>query len=96
MLYGVLELVSPGFEALGEVLNGTVNPSAKTTDTFVADLTAAPEYNNIGDFTYDNLTDYSYVDVFTGAENTPNFVNYTEGIYVGYRFYETAAFRRFD
>ncbi|MFA9376975.1 MAG: glycoside hydrolase family 3 N-terminal domain-containing protein [Lachnotalea sp.] len=80
-----------GFEALGEVMNGTVNPSAKTTDTFVADLTSAPEYNNIGDFTYDNLTDYSYVDVFTGAENTPNFVNYTEGIYVGYRFYETAA-----
>ena len=80
-----------GFEALGEVLNGTVNPSAKTTDTFVEDLTATPEYNNIGDFTYDNLTNYSYVDAFTGTENTPNFVNYTEGIYVGYRFYETAA-----
>lgn len=80
-----------GFEALGEVMNGTVNPSAKTTDTFVADLTAAPEYNNIGNFTYDNLTDFSYVDVFTGTENSPSFVNYTEGIYVGYRFYETAA-----
>ncbi|WP_099467124.1 glycoside hydrolase family 3 N-terminal domain-containing protein [Konateibacter massiliensis] len=80
-----------GFEALGEVLSGTINPSAKTTDTFVADLTAAPEYNNIGNFVYDNLTDYSYVDFFTGTENTPTFVNYTEGIYVGYRFYETAA-----
>jgi beta-glucosidase len=80
-----------GFEALGEVMNGTVNPSAKTTDTFVSDLTAAPTYNNIGSFKYDNLTDYSYKDTFTGAENSPNFVNYTEGIYVGYRFYETAA-----
>lgn len=49
-------------------MNGTVNPSAKTTDTFAADLTAAPEYNNIGNFVYDNLTDYSYVDLFTGAE----------------------------
>lgn len=80
-----------GFEALGEVMSGTVNPSAKTTDTFVSDLTAAPTYNNIGSFKYDNLTDYSYKDTFTGAENSPNFVNYTEGIYVGYRFYETAA-----
>ncbi len=80
-----------GFEALGEVLNGKVNPSAKTTDTFVADLTATPEYNNIGDFKYDNLTDYSYVDVAAGTENSPTFVNYIEGIYVGYRFYETAA-----
>ncbi|MDK2809226.1 MAG: beta-glucosidase, partial [Clostridiales bacterium] len=80
-----------GFEALGEVLNGSVNPSAKTTDTFVADLTATPEYNNIGSFQYDNMKDYTYVDGFTGAENSPNFVNYAEGIYVGYRFYETAA-----
>lgn len=74
-----------GFEALGKVINGTVNPSAKTTDTFVADLAASPEYNNIGNFTYDNLTDFYY------DGNTPSFVNYTEGIYVGYRFYETAA-----
>ncbi|NLL77050.1 MAG: beta-glucosidase [Clostridiales bacterium] len=80
-----------GFEALGEVLNGTVNPSGKTTDTFVADLTATPEYNNIGNFKYDNLTDFTYVDPFTGVENSPTFVNYAEGIYVGYRFYETAA-----
>lgn len=80
-----------GFEALGEIMNGTVNPSAKTSDTFVADLTATPVYNNIGSFIYDNMTDYSYVDGFTGAQNSPTFVNYTEGIYVGYRFYETAA-----
>lgn len=75
-----------GFEALGEVLNGTVNPSAKTTDTFVADLTVAPEYNNIGDFQYDNFADSLAVD-----GTLPTFVNYVEGIYVGYRFYETAA-----
>lgn len=81
-----------GFTALGEILDGTVNPSAKTSDTFVADLTATPTYNNFGSFIYDNLTEYAYLDFFTGAENSPTFVNYTEGIYVGYRFYETAAF----
>lgn len=37
------------------------------------------------------MKDYTYVDGFTGSENSPTFVNYTEGIYVGYRFYETAA-----
>ena len=80
-----------GFTALGEILDGTVNPSAKTSDTFVADLTATPTYNNFGSYIYENMKDYTYVDGFTGSENSPTFVNYTEGIYVGYRFYETAA-----
>ena len=83
-----------GFTALGEILAGTVNPSGKTADTFVYDLTATPTWNNFGDFHYDNMDDYAvdYLD-FRGVEthNTPTFVNYVEGIYVGYRFYETAA-----
>ncbi len=84
-----------GFNALGEILSGAVNPSAKTSDTFVYDLTATPSYNNFGSFLYDNMDDYSYTSTnfMTGAEETtiPSFVNYVEGIYVGYRFYETAA-----
>lgn len=83
-----------GFTALGEILAGTVNPSGKTVDTFVKDLTAAPNYNNIGNFIYDNMDEHAYtsVDFITGAEVTtiPSFVNYVEGIYVGYKFYETA------
>ncbi len=83
-----------GFESLGKILNGEVNPSAKTSDTFVADLTQTPTWNNFGDFSYDNVEDLTVsVTGFTGetSEATPTFVNYVEGIYVGYRFYETAA-----
>ena len=83
-----------GFEALGEIVAGTVNPSGKTSDTFGADLTATPTYNNFGNFTYDNMDDFAYTSTgFTGVETTtlPSFVNYVDGIYVGYRFYETAA-----
>ena len=78
-----------GFEALGEILAGEINPSAKTADTFVYDLTATPTYNNFGAFTYDNMDDYAASSF--GMPVLPNFVNYTDNIYVGYRFYETAA-----
>ncbi|MDD3361211.1 MAG: glycoside hydrolase family 3 N-terminal domain-containing protein [Hespellia sp.] len=80
-----------GFDALGRILSGEVNPSAKTVDTFAADLTATPTANNFGLYTYENMTDYAVADTFTGAEASPSFVNYVEGIYVGYKFYETAA-----
>jgi beta-glucosidase len=83
-----------GFTALGEIIAGTVNPSGKTTDTFVYDLTATPYFNNIGSFIYDNMNEFLYetTNRATGDPETvyPNFVNYVEGIYVGYRFYETA------
>lgn len=75
----VLWMAGPGetgFNALGTILSGETNPSGKLPDTFVYDLTATPTYNNIGAFAYDNAEGY-------------NFVNYVEGIYVGYRFYET-------
>lgn len=74
-----------GFNALGKILNGEVNPSAKTSDTFVRDLTKTPTYNNFGNFSYDNMDEFAVDGV------NPTFVNYTDGIYVGYRFYETAA-----
>lgn len=74
-----------GFNSLGSILKGETNPSAKTSDTFVRDLTKTPTYNNFGFFAYDNMDEFE-VDGFV-----PNFVNYTDGIYVGYRFYETAA-----
>lgn len=78
-----------GFDALGEIVKGEVNPSGRTTDTFVADLTQTPYYNNIGDFTYTNMDEFTVTSEFT--DGVPSFVNYVEGIYVGYRYYETAA-----
>ena len=78
-----------GFNALGSVLCGDVNPSGRTIDTFVYDLTATPTWNNFGNMLYDNMNEFE-ADSF-GAKVTPAFVNYVENIYVGYKFYETAA-----
>jgi beta-glucosidase len=78
-----------GFDALGDIMAGTVNPSGKTVDTYVYDLTDTPTYNNFGNFQYDNMEDNAPVS--SGSVVIPTFVNYVEGIYVGYRFYETAA-----
>ncbi len=85
-----------GFNALGRIITGAVNPSGHAADTFVYDLTKAPYYNNIGDFAYTNASEFSVesVNLFNPSETmtiAPHFVNYVEGIYVGYRFYETAA-----
>ena len=83
-----------GMTALGEIVTGAVNPSAKLIDTYVYDMEQTPWWNNFGDFNYSNMDDFSYTSVgFTGTETTANvsFVNYVEGIYVGYKFYETAA-----
>ena len=74
-----------GFSGLGNIIAGAVNPSAKTTDTFVYDLTTTPTFNNFGMMHYTNM------DEFAVDDTLPSFVNYVEDIYVGYKFYETAA-----
>ncbi|OZG59554.1 beta-glucosidase-related glycosidase [Bifidobacterium lemurum] len=78
-----------GFAALGEILTGATNPSGKTSDTFARDLTATPTFNNFGSFYYDNMSEFNTEN--RGEVRKPSFVNYVEGIYVGYKFYETAA-----
>ena len=66
-----------GFEALGEILNGSVNPSGHLTDTWVYDNDSAPANENFGTQEASNAEGRYYVD-------------YVEGIYVGYKWYETA------
>ena len=78
-----------GFNALGSILCGDVNPSGRTIDTFVYDLTQTPTANNFGNFNYTNMDEFK-ANSF-GTDTIPAFVNYVEGIYVGYKFYETAA-----
>ena len=81
-----------GFEGFGRVVAGEVNPSGRTADTYVTDLTASPWWNNFGDFKYTNASEFnSNASMFDPEGTTPSFVNYVEGIYVGYKFYETAA-----
>lgn len=82
-----------GFSALGEIINGTVNPSGRTADTFVKDLMETPYIHNIGNMAYTNVDDLKeQIAAADGAyEGNIAFANYVEGIYVGYKFYETAA-----
>lgn len=72
---------STGNNALGRILNGAVTPSGHMPDTWAYELESAPSYYNFGDYTYANgKSTYS-----------SKYVYYQEGIYVGYRYYETAA-----
>ncbi|MFA6829789.1 MAG: glycoside hydrolase family 3 C-terminal domain-containing protein [Bacilli bacterium] len=88
-----------GFAAVGEILNGNVNPSGKTVDTFSSDFKKDPTWNNFGDnrITGDPDTgvkggdQYDFDDVDSNA-SMYYFVNYEEGEYVGYRYYETRGY----
>lgn len=88
-----------GFNSLGKILTGEINPSGKTADVFAYDIRTNPSWNNLGNYVYDNMKEFEaeYLLIMGGDPKTfgpnvlPRFVNYTEGIYVGYKFYETAA-----
>ncbi len=85
-----------GMVALGEIIKGEVNPSGKTVDTYLYNLKDAPTWNhsgNSGNHLYNNVSDMGKT--LGRKDNTYNgvisFVDYVEGIYMGYKFYETAA-----
>lgn len=71
---------SYGMYSIAGIFDGSINPSGRTVDTFAADALASPAAQNFGDYAYydedGNLTKYNYV-------------SYAEGIYVGYKYYET-------
>lgn len=73
---------SNGITALGEILNGDVNPSGRLVDTWAADFTKNPSFVNFGTGCLPDTTDK-----YDGAMYYS--VDYEEGIYVGYRYYET-------
>ncbi|WP_294552879.1 glycoside hydrolase family 3 N-terminal domain-containing protein [uncultured Pseudoflavonifractor sp.] len=77
-----------GFNAVGDVLSGAVNPSGRTVDIYPADFTQDPTFVNFGHYQYENLS-------ASNASGVGTFVQYEEGIYVGYRYYETAAVEGF-
>ncbi len=84
----IAQIGSPGQSGMisvGKVLTGEVNPSGRTTDIFAADFTKDPTFVNFGNFDYANTKNLPMKDA--GG----HFVDYAEGIYMGYRYYETAS-----
>ena len=82
-----------GFTALGEILSGSINPSGRTNDTFLYDMKTAPYWYSAEKTDYANLLDMTVEGMNAGVPTnySPAFINYVENIYVGYKFYETAA-----
>ena len=80
---------SVGLQGVANALCGEVNPSGRLVDTYAYDATSSPAYMNIGDFTYTG-TEHENGGMLGGVAPY-KFMNYQEGIYVGYRYYETAA-----
>ncbi|MCD7753020.1 MAG: glycoside hydrolase family 3 C-terminal domain-containing protein [Clostridiales bacterium] len=85
-------LGSTGANAVGEVLAGIVNPSGRTSDTFAYEVESAPSYYSLGDYDYTNIEWANTNPIAAGTDpDNYHYVDYIEGIYVGYRYYETAA-----
>lgn len=78
-----------GFSFLAKVMDGEVNPSGRTVDTYASDFTKDPSYQNIGSFQYNNSTAVSY-GYGTSGEFNRYYTDYQEDVYMGYRYYETA------
>lgn len=68
-----------GTLAIADVLNGTINPSGRFTDTYAYDNFSSPAMVNYGNFPIENTT----------VEGVRGYMVYSEGIYIGYRYYET-------
>lgn len=72
-----------GFYGVADVLNGTVSPSAHLGDTFAKNSALAPAMANYGNIPWANAGDFSE------TENVNSYLIEAEGIYAGYRYYET-------
>ncbi len=71
-----------GFSAVTDILTGVTNPSGKLADTYAYHSFSSPAMANFGDFTYTNADQLT-------SKTTQKYLVYSEGIYVGYRYYET-------
>ncbi len=72
-----------GFYGVADLLNGTVSPSAHLGDTFAKNTALAPAMQNYGNIPWANASDFSE------AANVNSYLIEAEGIYTGYRYYET-------
>ncbi|MCK9289590.1 MAG: glycoside hydrolase family 3 C-terminal domain-containing protein [Acholeplasmataceae bacterium] len=77
-----------GLNAIGKILKGEINPSGRTVDTYARDFKKDPTWNNFGNNLIGGGNKYS----LNGSDRNAFFVEYQEGIYVGYRYYQTRAY----
>ena len=90
----VLWLGFPGTSgnlALGDILCGDVNPSGCLPDTWAASNLSAPAANNFCQLRQDGTWSKQSFHYTNAPEKKGYFIHYSEGIYVGYRYYETRA-----
>lgn len=79
-----------GNAALAKILTGEINPSGRTVNTFATDFKKDPTWNNFGNNLYEDGNKYFINSWGSTAVNAGGyFVRYEEGIYMGYRYYET-------
>ena len=76
-----------GLASVADILVGDANPSGRLADTYAADSFSSPAMQNFGNFTYSNAS--SLTDHDGNFSNATHYLMYLEGIYVGYRYYET-------
>lgn len=95
-----------GMNFVARILTGDINPSGRTAATWARDFSANPTFVNFGNFNYENLNvhyptatmDRMTFEVATSdwlQSGAAPFVNFSEGIFTGYRWYETAAYEGF-
>lgn len=82
-----------GAMAVGKILTGEVNPSGKTVDTWEKDFSQGPTWTNFGTQSQNLDSNGARMDAAIydtdGADSGFRTVEYREGIYMGYRYYET-------
>lgn len=86
-IQGVLWIGGPGttgFQAAAGIIRGNINPSGRLVDTYAYDVTSSPAFVNFGYTTF-----YAGSDNISPLGASMQLANYVEGIYVGYRYYET-------
>lgn len=92
-IVGALWIGAPGYSglaALGRILNGEISPSGSTTDTYARDFKNDPTWYNFGNNMQHNGNAYTVTE--TGKKFAAYYVEYLEGIYSGYRYYETRGY----
>jgi beta-glucosidase len=92
-IVGALWIGAPGYSglaALGRILNGEITPSGSTTDTYARNFKNDPTWYNFGNNMQHNGNAYTVTE--TGKKFAAYYVEYLEGIYSGYRYYETKAY----